>query len=80
LPLRLFPDTWQSALRKEFKKSDEHLIPLNVEGGPDSEWMSVDDNTPTHLASLRRDALAPGSRRCGKTVAWWRGFIERQRG
>ena len=38
-------DALQSALREELKKMDEHLVPLNVEGGPDSGWILVDYNS-----------------------------------
>jgi len=38
-------DALQSALREELKKTDEYLIPLNVEGGPDSGWILVDYNS-----------------------------------
>ncbi len=38
-------DALQSALREELKKTDEHLVPLNVEGGPDSGWILVDYNS-----------------------------------
>jgi ribosome-associated protein len=38
-------DALQSVLREELKKTDEHLISLNVEGGPDSGWILVDYNS-----------------------------------
>jgi len=38
-------DALQSALREGLKKTDEHLIPLNVEGGSDSGWVLVDFNS-----------------------------------
>jgi len=38
-------DALQSALREELKKTDERLVPLNVEGGPDSGWILVDYNS-----------------------------------
>ena len=38
-------DALQSALREELKKTDERIMPFNVEGGRDSGWILVDYNS-----------------------------------
>ena len=38
-------DALQSVLREELKKTDEGLLPFNVEGSSDSGWILVDYNS-----------------------------------
>ena len=43
-------DALQNALREELKKTDVHIMPLSIEGEPDSGWILMDySNVIVHL-------------------------------